>query len=549
MVSAFERASVRDTSEAVLLELTVRGLGVIEEATLSFGPGLTALTGETGAGKTLLVDALALVMGGRPPRGIVPRGDAAYVEATFARPDGTEIILAREIPAQGRARAWIDGRSCSVAVLSEQANGLCDIYGQHEHQSLLTTTAMRKSLDTFAGIDRAPMLSARSALRDLETEQVALGGDVDELLRECALLDHQVSVIDAAAIRGADEIDELLAEAALLGDAVRLGAVLASGLADHEGSEDGGARDVVARLRSDLLGHASLAPAHEALLAAEIALEEASSRLRDALEAVEADPARAAMVDDRLKALHDLTRMHGPTLADVLSTRTALVERSSTLRAAIERQASLSDRLEQASALLHAEEEALLMARRTAAPRLREGIRGHLSGLALARSEVDIRVDGPAGERVELLFSANRGHDLQPVSAVASGGELARLMLALRLTLPGGPACMVFDEVDAGVGGSTALVLAAALAEVATDRQVLVVTHLAQVAARATSQVTVVKIAGDRDVARAGVLDEEERVGELARMLSGQPDSDAARRHARELLGGPELDAAQLPLV
>ena len=533
----------------MLLELTVRGLGVIDETTLSFGPGLTALTGETGAGKTLLVDALALVMGGRPPRGIVADGGAAYVEATFARPDGTEVILAREIPAEGRAKAWIDGRACSLAVLGEQAAGLCDIYGQHEHQSLLSATAIRRALDAFGGIDRTDLVAARAAVRDLEAERDALGGDPEELVRECALLDHQVGVIDAAAIQGPDEVDDLLVEAALRGDAVRLRSVLASGLEELEGHERGGARDHVARLRSEILGHAALGVAHEALLDAEVALEEAASRLREALESIEADPVRASVVDERLKLLHDLTRMHGPTLADVLATRTALVERSAALRSSIERQSSLTDRLAEATRRLRAEEEELLSQRRDAAPRLCDGIRAHLPGLALARSEVDVRVDGPAGEKVELLFSANRGHAPQPVSAVASGGELARLMLALRLTLPGGPSCMVFDEVDAGIGGSTALVLASALAEVATDRQVLVVTHLAQVAARASGQVTVIKVAGERDAARAQALDEEGRVGELARMLSGQPNSDAARRHARELLGAPDLDAAQLPLV
>ena len=533
----------------MLVELTVRGLGVIEEATISFGPGLTALTGETGAGKTLLVDALALVMGGRPPRGVVASGDTAFVEATFLRTDGTEVILARELPAAGRARAWVDGRSCSLAVLAETSSGLCDIYGQHEHQSLLSPGAVRGSLDSFAQIDRSAMLAARAALKAIEAERVALGGDPEAILRECALIEHQVSVIDAARIDDPEEIERLLAEAALLGDAVRLRGVLVAGLEDLEGGEDGGSRDLIARLRNETSSHGSLQSASEALLAAEIAITEAASELRSALEAIDDDPARAAFVDERLRTLHDLTRMHGPGLDDVLRNREELCERSATLRRSVERQDSIVERHAAATAELAAEEQVLAELRRQAAPALLQGLRTHLGELALARSDVELRIDGPGGERVDLLFSANRGHPLRPVSAVASGGELARLMLALRLTLPDGPASMVFDEVDAGIGGSTALVLADALAEVAAERQVLVVTHLAQVAARATRQITVLKESGERDVARAIVLDEEGRVAEIARMLSGQPDSEAARHHARDLLGVDDVNAGQLPFV
>ena len=533
----------------MLRELTVRGLGVIEESTLHFGPGLTALTGETGAGKTLLVDALALVMGGRPPRGVVQSGGVAYVEATFVRSDGTEVILAREIPAEGRAKTWVDGRSCSLAVLSEEASGLCDIYGQHEHQSLLALGAVRRSLDAFAGIDRTAMLEARAGLRAVQGERDALGGDPDEIRRERALLEHQVARIDSANIDGPDEIDRLLREAALLGDAVRLKAALAEGLTELEGRDGTGARDTIARLCGELSNHGSLQTVHEALLAAEMAIAEAMSQVRSSIEVIEDDPARAVEVDDRLRLLHDLTRMHGPTLGDVLVARTALVERSTALSTMVEHQGSISERLSQAEALLRSEEQSLLTLRQAAAPRLLAALHEHLVDLGLNRAEVDLTIDGPGGERVELLFSANRGHALQSVSAVASGGELARLMLALRLTLPGGPSCIIFDEVDAGIGGSTALVLAEALAQIAADRQVLVVTHLAQVAARASRQVTVVKQAGERDVAHAELLDEEGRIGELARMLSGQPDSEAARHHAQELLDARPRDAGQLPFV
>jgi len=533
----------------VLLELTVRDLGVIEDSTLAFGAGLTALTGETGAGKTLLVDALALVLGGRPPRGIVRDGSSAYVEATFRRPDGTEVILAREIPASGRARAWIDGRSASLAVLAEAAQGLCDIHGQHEHQSLLTAGAVRGALDAFGGIDRSAMVAARASLRSLEVEQSELGGGRGALEQECALLDHQVAEIDAAAIDDPDEIDRLLAEAALLADADRLRSSLALGLSLIEGGEAGGPRDAMARLRLEVDGHPSLAATASALESAELALDDAASTVRAALDSIEGDPRRALEVDERLRLLHELVRKHGTSLASVLEQRDALSARSSALRSSLARMESLEELLASAEALLADELASLERDRRQCAPRLLDALRARLSDLALGRAEIDLLISGPGGEHVELLFSANRGHALQPVGSVASGGELARLMLALRLILPGGPACMVFDEVDAGIGGSTALVLAAALAEVADDRQVLVVTHLAQVAARAASQVAVVKVAGERDGACASALDRDGRVAEIARMLSGHPDSPTARRHAKELLDHGASDAGRLPLV
>lgn len=533
----------------MLLELTVRRLGVIEESTLVFGAGLTALTGETGAGKTLLVDALAIVMGGRPPRGIVRAGEPAYVEAVFRRADGTDVILAREIPSEGRARAWVDGRLVSLAVLNEVATGLCDIHGQHEHQSLLSPGAVRSALDAVAGIDRAAMLAARAELRSIESARADLGGDPSAIERECALLDHQVGVIDAAHIADVGEIDRLLAEAALLSDAQQLRTALATGLDQLEGHEGSNPRDSIAQLRHQLISYPSLAQTTETLEAAEVALAEASSALRSSLEAIEANPQRSEEIDDRLRVLHDLCRMHGPALADVLAARTDLAERSGQLRSALDLQGELETTLAAAQVNLDQQLIILESARRTAAPTLLRALKDRLADLALGRSEVDLQIDGPGGEHVELLFSANRGHALQPVAAVASGGELARLMLALRLILPGGPTCMVFDEVDAGIGGSTALVLAGALNEVALDRQVLVVTHLAQVAAAANRQVAVIKTTGERDGASARELDGPGRISEIARMLSGHPDSEAARRHASELLALDQTDAHQLPLV
>jgi DNA repair protein RecN (Recombination protein N) len=520
----------------MLVELHVAGLGVIDDARITFSDGLTALTGETGAGKTLLVEALDLVLGGRPRRGLVPEGRSALVEAVFSTDDG-EVILAREIPSDGRARAWIDGRMSSVSALEERAAGLSDIYGQHEHQRLLTASSVRRALDLFAGIDTTALRSARSALRALTEEQALLGGDQEAVAREMALLEHQMGEIDQATIVTRDEISHLLDEARLLEDANSLRRHLEQGLdrLDGDGSRP---RDDLATLAKAIDGYGGLSSLRESLIGAEVLLEELVSLLRRAAESVEEDPLRLTEVNARLQVLHDLCRRHGPTLADVLTRREEMGETLNELRESEQRRASLTERMERAAQALKAAESACESARREAAPRMAAEIMDRLRSLSLERAIVEFHIAGPAGDDVDLLFSANPGLVPQAVAKVASGGELARLMLAIRLTMPGGPPTVVFDEVDAGIGGATAVTLAESLRDVAVDRQVLVVTHLAQVAAAAHEQVVVVKTPGSSaTTASAMAISGDDRIAEIARMLSGHPDSPTARSHAAELLG------------
>jgi DNA repair protein RecN (Recombination protein N) len=522
----------------VLLELHVAGLGVIDDCRISLSEGLTALTGETGAGKTLLVDALGLVLGGRPRRGLVPPGRTALVEAVFVDDDGAEVILAREIPADGRAKAWIDGRMASAAALEERAAGLCDIYGQHEHQSLLGSGAPRRALDAFGSISTLALRDQRSLCRSLAEERAVLGGDPEAVQREIALLEHQVAEIDAAHIAREDEIDRLLETAQLLESAGLLRREIERGL-DALDADGGGPRDTLSALAKLVGSYPELGELHGSLREGEAILAELSGALRRAGEQVEEDPERLDEVNGRIRELTQISRRYGPLLADVVERRALFARQLAELQAGAERRDTLATRIAEAQGRLIEIELAVGEARRQSAPAMAEAIEGHLAKLALERATVEVAVGGVAGDDVELRFSANPGLAPQGVAKVASGGELARLMLAIRLTMPAGPTTMVFDEVDAGIGGATARTLAAALREVAEERQVLVVTHLAQVAAVADRQIGVSKLQGSETTAASvRALEGEARIEEVARMLSGQPDSESARRHAAELLSG-----------
>jgi DNA repair protein RecN (Recombination protein N) len=527
----------------VLTDLRVRDLGVIEDLTLRLGPGMTALTGETGAGKTLLVEALSLVLGGRATSGLVRAGAAeALVEARFELPgEDRELLLARSVPAEGRSRAWVDGRMAPLAALAESAGALVDLHGQHEHQSLLSPSAQRRTLDTFAGADTARLDEARRRQRELEASLARLGGDPSERARQIDVLRHQADEIDAAAIGDLGEEEQLAAEEERLADMTALRQAASNALAAVEGDEvaaDGTALGALGLAVAALAGRAPLAAWEDRLRAAMAELDDVASDLRRVVETWEDDPERLAEVQSRRRQLSDLRRKYGPTLADVVRFGVDARRQLEALEQAEAGATELGAALDEARAAVVAAAAALREVRRRAAPTLAAEAGARLRGLAMpgARFEVEVADDG-AGDGVRFLLGANVGEPLEPLARVASGGELARAMLALRLVTSDGPGTLVFDEVDAGVGGEAALALGRALHEVATTRQVLVVTHLAQVAAFADHQVAVGKrTRGGRTVTEVAALSGDDRVIELSRMLSGHPDSPTARAHAEELL-------------
>ncbi|HEY5025253.1 MAG TPA: DNA repair protein RecN [Acidimicrobiales bacterium] len=525
----------------MLVELRVRDLGVIESVALDLGPGMTALTGETGAGKTLLVDALELLVGGRAdPTLVRPGATEALVEGRFTVND-EEVILARAVPAHGRSRAWIDGRMAPVSALAEAGARLLELHGQHSQQALLDAPAQRRALDTFAGTDLGPLTAARARRRALRAELESLGGDDRARARQADLLRYQLSEIDAAALEDPDEDRALAAEEDRLSEATAHRHAAATALAALDDNDDR-TRDVIDLLgaaRAALEGRGPLAELNTRLASLQADASDVASELRQVIETWEDDPERLEEVRGRRQLLRELSRKYGEGPDGVLTFAAEARRQLEELDAAEVRAAELLVEIETAESEVTAAEAAVGAQRRRAAPTLARAVEQRLQRLAMPHARVEVTVAEPdPGDDVTFLLGANPGEAVLPLAKVASGGELARAMLALRLVLTDAPATMVFDEVDAGVGGEAAQAVGSALAEVAGRHQVLVVTHLAQVAACAQQQLGVHKeVAGGRTVAHAAVLGDDDRVVELARMLSGHPDSAAARRHAQELLG------------
>ena len=532
----------------MLAELAVRNLGVIADLSLVLEPrGMTALTGETGAGKTLVVEAISLLVGGRADGVLVrPGAEAAEIEGRFVRAgaDGDEVetILSRVIPRAGRSRAYIDGRLASVAALADLGAELVDIHGQHAHQSLLHVSAQRASLDRYAEVDLGPLHSARQELDELTAELAALGGDERARAREIDLLTYQLDELTAAALDDPDEDAHLELEQRELADAAghREAAVVAVGTL----VEEGGTSDRAGEALDVLDGRTPFSALHERLSAALTEIEEVARELRITGERIEDDPERLHLVTERRQALRDLRRKYGEDLSEVIAYRDETARRLADLQAFDERAAALEARVAQATRRVREHEHAVAERRRAAAPDLAAAVQANLATLAMPAAvfDIDVRGDG-AGDDVRFLVSTNPGVPPGPLAKVSSGGELARIMLALRMVLTEAPPTLVFDEVDAGIGGETAQSVARALGNLGEVHQVLVVTHLPQVAAYADSQAFVSKRADAHDTTAAvSVLDDDERVVELSRMLSGSPDSSTARRHAEELLAQAEAE-------
>jgi len=525
----------------VILELAVRDLGVFAEARLVLDEGLTALTGETGAGKSLVVGAIQLLLGARADASVVrPGADEAIVDGRFVTPDGTEVVLSRVVPAAdggtSRSRAYVDGRPVTVAELAERGGALVELHGQHAHQQLLQAASQRRALDRFAGIDLGPLREARARVAELERRLAELGGDERARAREIDLLRYQLDELDGAGLADPDEDDRLDEEEDLLADAVAHRDAAAAATEALVGDE--GVAHQLQSVIAAIGGRAPFADLEARLRAAAAEVAEAGHDLRAAAEQIADDPERLAAIRERRQRLADLRRKYGDTLADVIAEREAVRARLDELCAHDARAAALDAELASARDAEASAAAAGAAARRAAAPVLAGGVQERLRQLAMPHAHVEVAVDGdgPADD-VRFLLAANPGGRPQPVAKVASGGELSRATLALRLELTAGPPSLVFDEVDAGIGGETAWAVASALAALAPRHQVLVVTHLPQVAAFADRQLRVAKAAdGGATTATVTALDGADRVEELARMLAGRPDSDVGRRHALDLL-------------
>ena len=534
----------------MLHELHIESMGVIEALDLVLLPGLTAFTGETGAGKTMLVEAINLLVGGRVDPAVVRTGALeARVEGRFVIGDD-EYVVARVIPVDGRSRAYVNGRLATASTLAELGARTVDLHGQHSHQSLLSTVAQRDALDRFCSTDLEPLRAARARLTEIDASLAALGGDQRSRAREVDLLRFQSGELAAAAIASAHEDAELTIEEDALADAAahrEAGQVALAALID--GGELGG-RDSGNRAAADAVGEAiralgGRAPFEEfttRLHALAADLTDVGRDLRALTERLDEDPQRLAEIRERRQLLRDMRRKYGDSLADVIAFQMEAENRLAELESYEQRVAALEQDRSTAVVSERAAAKRVAEVRRAGAAKLAGAVRDAVRSLAMPHAEIAIAVgDEAPGDDVTFLIAANPGLQLLPLSRVASGGELARTMLALRLVLTEAPETLVFDEVDAGIGGTAATAVAESLARLGRRHQVMCVTHLAQVAALADTQIMVTKTVdrSGRDAtttATARPVDGTERIDEVARMLSGDQAGDSARLHAADLL-------------
>ncbi|WP_307037540.1 DNA repair protein RecN [Streptomyces canus] len=572
--------------------MRIRSLGVIDDAVVELSPGFTAVTGETGAGKTMVVTSLGLLLGGRADPALVRIGaDKAVVEGRISVPAGSSVVvraeeagaelddgallISRTVSAEGRSRAHVGGRSVPVGVLAELADELVAVHGQTDQQGLLKLSRQRQALDRYAGdAVTVPLAKYTEAYRRLRAVVVELGEITTrarERAQEADMLRYGLDEIAGVEPRAGEDV-ELAGEAERLGHAEALSsaatvahAALAGNPEDPEGID---AATLVAGAQRALEAVRSHDPALSALAdrigEIGILLGDVAGELAGYADDLDADPLRLAAVEERRAALTALTRKYGDDVAAVLAWAEQGAARLTELDGDDERIDELTAERDALRAELGGLAQALTDARAEAASRFAAAVTAELASLAMphARVSFDIRQTedpegvevggravayGPSGaDEVELLLAPHPGAPPRPIAKGASGGELSRVMLAVEVVFAGTDPVptYLFDEVDAGVGGKAAVEIGRRLAKLAKSAQVVVVTHLPQVAAFADRQLLVEKT-NDGSVTRSGVkvLEGEERVRELSRMLAGQEDSETARAHAEELLEAARADA------
>jgi DNA repair protein RecN (Recombination protein N) len=570
----------------VIEELRIRGVGVIADATLELHSGFTVVTGETGAGKTMVLTGLDLVLGGKADSGVV-RHEKAEVDARILNPkpqvcerveqaggelDEGALLIARTVAREGRSRAFLGGRAVPVSVLSELSDDLVAVHGQNDQRRLLAPSRQRAALDRFAGAEVADLVASYrlsyERLREIEAEIEAITSQARERAREADLLRAGIDEISAVAPQRG-EWDDLVAITARLSHSESLKEVadraheLVRGSSDSIGESDALSQLDAARraLESQRVHDTELGRLADSLVEVIALLTDIASELASYVSSVESDPQSLETRQQRTAALNALTRRYAPTVDEVIDWCLAAQERLSELETDDDRLIELS------SEHLHVREQvasqamALSSARGVAAASFAESVSAELTELAMPNAQVsvdirhadhadgvDVVIDGvrrrcafgPSGiDEIEILLSPHAGAPARPISKGASGGELSRVMLAIEVVFAGTDPVptLVFDEVDAGVGGRAAVEIGRRLSRLARSAQVLIVTHLPQVAAFADRHIVVEK-SDDGEVTVSGVrvLTESERVTELARMLAGLSESASAAAHAQELL-------------
>ncbi|HVO21351.1 MAG TPA: DNA repair protein RecN [Anaeromyxobacter sp.] len=563
----------------MLTTLRITGFAVVDAVEVQFGPGLNVLTGETGAGKSILVNALHLVLGGRTSADVLRDGaDEAVVEALFELPadhpawerlglapgQGHELLVRRVVARSGRGRAFANGSLCTVSMLEGALRGVVDISGQHEHVSLLDPAVHLDLLDAYAragpgggeGSLKDRYREAFAALSALARERDELSADQGERARRADYLAFQLRELEAVDPRPGER-EALEAERRVLSSAVRLREAARSAEAQAYGGEGSAAERVGQAIRA-LAEASALDPRLDGplglLRSAAVEVEEAGRELGRYAEQVGGDPERLGAVEDRLEHLRALARKHGGSLEAALARRDEMREELARLSGGGERLSAVKEDLEVRGREARRLADELSRSRAEAARRLAEAVQRELAPLAMSRCRIEVALVSPDGgievggrvlsadgaERAEVLIAPNPGEPARPLSRIASGGELSRLLLAVKRVLaradPVGT--YVFDEVDSGIGGAVAESVGRVLADVSRGHQVLCVTHLPQVAAFADRHHLVKKaISGERTRTEVTLLaGEEERRREVARMMAGITVTESALEHAAALL-------------
>lgn len=545
-------------------EIQVRNLALIKQASLVPAPGLTVLTGETGAGKTALLSALKLLMGVRADKDFVRDGEQSlevsgrfFGLANAEGPDGDEeasdeLVATRRVSSDGRSRVTLDGRMASVRELAARVASTIDLCGQHEQQQLMKPTAHVRMLDAWAG---EAVAVPQNAHKQAFSQAKAAAEELDHVLNagaaSSAKLDEArftLERIDAVGPREG-EYEELSARLARAEHAEAL--ALAANRAHEALGGDEGAIDLlnsaIAALDEGGRFDADLSALADSLREAGFVLEDVARSARDYRDGVEFDPEALEQDQERMSALQGLLRAYGPRMVDVLAARDEAADLVSAVDDAAERERAARKKVDAAEQKLASAAQALDQARRTAAPQFAKQVTAQMSRLEMGGAELLCEVRplpreswtqaGPS--EVEFLFRPGAGMQARPLARIASGGEVSRVMLAIKVVLGQADSVdtLVFDEVDAGVGGSTAVALADVLVDLARTHQVIVVTHLAQVAVRGNAHYTVNKVAGTDGKPQTNLqqLSAEQRPAEIARMLSGDA-TQASLAHAREML-------------
>jgi DNA repair protein RecN (Recombination protein N) len=535
--------------------LRIRNLAVIEAVEVELESGFNVLTGETGAGKSILVEAVGLLLGARASADLVRTGEAqATIEAIFDDPAEGEIIVRRDVTNQGRSRSYINGTLATAGSLRALSDRLVELHGQHEHQSLLDPLSHLPLLDGSAGLEASlpPLAEAWASMRDLREQRDRARMDGREKAARLDLIAFQLGEIEKAAIKPGED-EELATSKQVLANAERVQRLCEESYAalyDSDHAVLAGLAQVWKRVGELSAIEPQFAAQLESRDAIKYQLEDLAFLLRRYSDEIDASPGRLQQVEDRLALLERLKRKYGPTLQDVIATGTSLARERELLMRSEEAVEDLDRALEHAQRRYLDLARDLSRRRRLAAKSFASQIESHLAQLAMARTRFEVRFNDAEPredlwtergiDQAEFFVSPNVGEDLRPLARIVSGGELSRMMLALKTmaVADGAGKTLIFDEVDAGIGGEVAEVVGQKLQQLGNRFQVICITHLPQIAARASTHYHLEKsIRGRRTVTMVQRLDPGGRIEEISRMIGGKSVTDPVRASAREMLG------------